>query len=199
VRPSELIVDEKAFATLSGECNRIINVNKRLPDFVFKCPFPRYFAIEHAHVFTKEFGVFLSKMATFFNDQRVNYMTLDPDPVDYYYRNCSFFGLASFDPSNLEDRYMVVMSREGNVDSFRSRGGDVSAFWGSSLKWGIFCDRISWEIAVIAVSEDVPVPALGNFRCMDGPWLSAYIASQYTRDNSTARDFTKRFLHNYPL
>lgn len=200
--PSELVVDEVTFSSLRGECERIIDTRKRLPNFVFRRVFTKYFAIEHAHVFNKEFGSFLFQMSNVFEDHSVNYITLTPDPVDYYFRQCSFFGLASFQPSSLEARYVPVMSREGSVDSFRARGGDVGAFWGSSLKWGIFCDRISWELAVIAVSGDIDVPAIGGFRCMDPLWLSDYIESQYRikdPSNSIALDFTRTFLANYPV
>jgi hypothetical protein len=200
--PRELVVDKEVFSVLRGECEKIINTRKRLPDFVFQRPFAKYFAIEHALVFNRKFGTFLLKMSSIFEDQSVNYITLKPDPIDYYYRQCSFFGLAAFDPSSLEQRYMPVMSREGAVDSFRARGGDVGAFWGSSLKWGIFCDRISWELAVIAVSEDVDVPAISEFRCMNALEISSYEISQYKiKDpaNAIASDFTRRFLANYSI
>jgi hypothetical protein len=198
MNPTELIVDKQVFSVLRGECERIINTRKRLPDFVFRRLFAQYFAVEHAHTYRKEFGSFLFKMSKIFEDESVNYMTVD----DYYYRNFSFFGLASFRLSSLEDRYLPVMSREGNIDSFRARGGDVGAFWGSSLKWGIFCDRISWETAVIAVSENIDIPTISGFRCMNAAQISDFAQSQYRikdPSSSIALDFTRRFLANYPI
>jgi len=199
MNPTELIAETEGFFALSEECEKIIDTRKRLPDFVFQRPFARYFAIEHVHIFKKEFGSFLFKLSNICGDESVNYMTLDPDPVDYYHRLHAFFGLASFKPSSLVERYLPVMSREGNVDSFRSRGGDVGAFWGSSLNWGIFCDRISWDISVIAVPGNIDVPTISGFRCMDASWFSDYINSQYSRDASIASDFTQKFLANYPI
>jgi hypothetical protein len=197
--PSELIVDREVFSSLAGECETIINTQKRLPDFVFPKSFARYFVIAHAYVFRNDFGGFLFKLSTIFGDGSVNYMTIDPHPVDYYYRHFSFFGLASFRPSSLVERYVPVMSREGNVDSFLARGGDVGAFWGSSLKWAIACDRISWEMAVIAVSENVDIPAISGFQCIDALRLSDYVRAQYPNDASIASDFVRRFLANYPI
>ncbi len=200
MNPRELVVDKEAFSVLSGECERIINTQKRLPDFVFRRSFAKYFAIEYAHVYKREFGLFLSKISSIFADESVNYMTLEPHPVDYYYRHFSFFGLASFKPASLVERYKPVMSRDGHVDSFLNRGGDVGVFWGSSLKWGIFCDRISWEMAVIAVSENVDVPTISGFRCMDPSWLSDYMKAQYSsKDPSIALDFNRTFLANYSI
>jgi hypothetical protein len=202
MRANELIIDKEVFSVLSDECEKIINTRKRLPDFVFQRSFARYFAIEHSHIGRKEFGLFLLKMSDIFEDEFVNYMTIVPHPVDYYYRHFSFFGLASFKPSSLRERYIPVMTRDGNVDSFFHRGGDVGAFWGSSLKWGISCDRISWEMAVIAVSDSVDVPTISGLRCMDASEIPGYMKSQYRMkdpSDSIALDFVKRFLANYPI
>jgi hypothetical protein len=200
--PRELIVERTAFSVLSDECEKIVNPRQRLPDFVFRHSFPKYFVIEYAHVYKREFGSFLLHLSNIFADERVNYMTLVPHPVDYYFRHHSFFGLASFESSSLVERYIPVMTRNGNVDSFLNRGGDVGVFWGSSLRWAIWCDRISWELAVIAISEKVDLEEIGGFRCMDPLRLSEYIKSQYCAkdpSNSIASDFTHRFLANYPI
>jgi len=199
MNPMELVTDRARFLILSAECEKIVNTQKRLPDFVFQCKFARYFAIEHAHIAMKEFGSFLLEVSKIFEDESVNYMTLKPRAVDYYYRNFSFFGTATFEPSSLVDRYLPVMNRDRSVDSFLARGGDVGVFWGSSLKWGISCDRISWETAVIAVSDDIDVPAISGFPCMDASQLASYIESQYPGDSSIALDFERRFLANYPI
>ena len=202
MRANELIIDKEVFSVLSDECEKIINTRKRLPDFVFQRSFPRYFAIEHSHIGRKEFGLFLFKMSNIFEDESVNYMTIVPHPVDYYYRHYSFFGLASFNPPSLVERYLPIMSREKDVDSFLYRGGDVGAFWGSSLKWGISCDRISSEMAVIAVSDNVDVSTISGFRCMDASEISGYLKSQYRMkdpSDSIALDFAQRFLANYPV
>jgi hypothetical protein len=195
--PPELVTDAKEFARLRGECAKIIDIRKRLPDFVFKKTFTKYFAIENGLIFWKSFPVLLSRMAKIFEDGCVNYMTVVPDAVDYYHRHCSFFGAASFAPSSLEERYFTVMSRGGAADSFQARGGDVGAFWGSSYKWAISTDRISWELAVIAVSEDLDVPGITGFPCFDGERVASYVASQYGWKgpaDSTASEFSKKFL-----
>jgi hypothetical protein len=197
--PNELVVDETVFSALRRECEKLIDTRKRLPDFVFQRSFDRYFAIEHAHIYRKEFGSFLSKLSTIFKDQTVNYMLIDPAPADRFPRD-SFFGLASFQPESLIERYVPVMS----VRSIVSLAvlGNVGAFWGSSLGWAISCDRISWEMDVIALSGSVDVPSISGFRCMDASILSGYIQSQYrVKDpsNSIASDFARRFLTNYPV
>ncbi len=197
--PGELVVDEAVFSALRRDCEKLIDTRKRLPDFVFQRSFDRYFAIEHTHIYRKEFGSFLFKLSNIFKDVTVNFMLLDPAPADLFHRD-SFFGLASFQPDSLIERYLPVMSIRSIVSL--AVLGNVGVFWGSSLSWGIFCDRISWETDVIAVSGSVDVPAITDFRCMDASTLSGYIKSQYcVKDpsNSIASDFTRRFLGNYPV
>src|ERR1700674_2851071 len=164
MHPNGLVVDQDLFSRLSGDCEKVIDTRKRLPDFVFRRPFAKYFAIEYAHIYKKEFGAFLFSLSNIFGDESVNYMTLDPAPEDSGYRQRSYFGLASFEPSSLAERYVPTLFREQR-DLKILVGVNVGAFWGSSLKWGIFCDRISWELAVIAVSENADVPKISGFRC----------------------------------
>ena len=193
----ELVADKEVFSFLSGQCGKIFDTSKRLPDFVFRHCFAKYFAIEYGHIYGKSFGSFLFQMSTIFDDESANYMALDPHP-DSYYQNSSHFGAASFRPSSLVERYVPVLSRERNVPQLLS-GVNVGVFWGSSLKWGIFCDRLSWEMAVIAVSRTVDVPTISGFRCMDAAGVSSYMKSQYHWKPSAALEFIQTFLTNYPI
>ena len=198
MKPNGLVVDEDVFSVLSTECGKIIDTRKRLPDFVFRRSFARYFAIEYGHIYKKEFGAFLFSLSNIFGDQSVNYMTLDPSPEDSGYRQRSYFGLASFEPSSLVERYVPALFRE-QKDFKILVGVNVGAFWGSSLKWGIFCDRKSWEMDVIAVAENVDVPMISGFRCLNAVEVSSYMKSQYHWKLPTALEFNPKFLANYPI
>jgi hypothetical protein len=195
----ELVTDRTRFETLRDEGAEIIDFGRRLPQVVFKRAFHSYYVIEQSHVFNAEFGGFLSRIADICGDLRVNYLTIEPDAEDYYYRHYSFFGLATFDSVSLSQRYVPVMSRDGHVDSFRSRGGDVGAFWGSSLQWGIFSDRISWEIALIAVPAAVDVREISDFRVLDRGTLAEYEGSQYRWNRRAASQFCDAFLKSYRI
>ena len=197
MKASELVIDNEAFTDLRGECEKIIDTHKRLPDLVFRRSFAKYFAIEYGHIYGNEFGAFLFAISGIFGDESVHFMTIDPPPESYY-SQCSFFGAASFERSRLVKRYVPVLSRERNVPKLLA-GVNVGVLWGSSLKWGIFCDRLSGEMAVIAVLGDIDVPTISGFRCMDPSGVSSYMNSQYHWKPSAASDFTQRFLANYPI
>jgi len=146
-----------------------------------------------------QFGRLLLKLSEIFGDKKINYLTIEPDAVAYYHRHCSFFGLASFEPLRVLERYRPVMARDGDVDSFVARGGDMGAFWGSSLKWAIVCDRISWELAVLALDADIDIPAEAEIKSASGAWIPGYMRSQYHWKLEVAEDFNRRFFANYPI
>ena len=125
-------------------------------------------------------------------------MTLDPSPEDDGYRQRSYFGLASFDPSAVNEEYVDTLSPTENGSRILA-GVNVGVFWGASLKWAICCDRISWELAVIAVPENVDVPKMSGLRCRDAAWVSSYMKSQYHWKLSTALEFDQQFSSNYPV
>jgi hypothetical protein len=194
----ELITDQERFLYLQAECKKIIDTRKRLPDFVFRRPFAKYFAIEYAYVGGTEFGAFLFELSNVLKDNAVNFMTLDPDPEDKGYRQHSYFGLASFEPSSIVKDYVPTLHPGGNGSRILA-GVNVGVFWGSSQQWAIHCDRISWELAVIAVPEGVDVPKISGFRCRDSAWVSSYMKSQYHWKLSTALGFNEKFSDHYPV
>ena len=81
-------------------------------------------------------------------------------------------------------------------------GANLGVFWGSSLKWGVFADRISWELAVIAVQKYIDVSGILRRPCFTAEQVREYVTSQYhAKDpsDSIAGEFNRKFLANYPI
>jgi hypothetical protein len=106
--------------------------------------------------------------------------------------------LASFEPVDLIDDYIKVMSREGHADSFRVRGGDVGVLWGGSSQWGIFCDRSSWELCLMGSSAGLDESIVRTTGCMETMQLKSYISSLYPHRPSVALEFVSELKGNYP-
>jgi hypothetical protein len=194
----ELLTDDAAFSALREECSSVFDTTKRLPKQVFRENFVKNYPFEHGIIMRKDFATFLTLMARTFADSAVNYMTLDPDPVEYYRKKHGFYGLASFEPPTLMNNYLKVISLDGNVDSFRARGGDVSVFWGSSLEWGIVCDRKSWELCVIGCTRELDESVRNSVHCMDPSRLRNYIQNEYKDQRQVALAFLTELTRNYP-
>lgn len=195
----ELITDDRTFLALREQCDTVFRTDRRLPEKVFRHDFSSYCAFEHGQILRREFAAFLTTLAKISDDTNVNYMTIEPDPVEYYRKHCGFYGLSSFDPATLMDNYIKVMYRDGHVDSFRARGGDVGVLWGASLKWGIFCDRRCWELCILG--SDVPLDEATTSRslgCMDPAKLASYISNLYQNKDNVSRDFVSTLEKNYP-
>jgi hypothetical protein len=194
----ELIQDSNVFSALRDECNVIFDTNKRLPQQVFRREFAEYDAFEHGMITSQEFAPFLTKIARSFGDRAVNYMTLDPDPVEYYHKNRGVYGLASFEPSALIDNYFKVMSRDWkSADSFIARGGDVGVIWGSSAQWGIFCDRISWELCLMASHSPIDESIMSIVR-KEAFQVSNYELNLYRNRPAVALEFSRNLAQTYP-
>ena len=59
-----------------------------------------------------------------------------------------------------------------------------------------------WTDTVIAVSENIDIPTISGFRCMNAAQISDFAQSQYRikdPSSSIALNFTRRFLANYPI
>jgi hypothetical protein len=195
---SELITDGSMFLALRDECTNVFDINRRLPQYVFQQRLAHLYAFEHGFVMRRDFAVFLADIARRFEDRAVNYMTLVPDPIDYYYKCCGFYGLASFELPTLVDNYIKVMSKDGSVNSFSARGGDVGVIWGSSLQWGIFCDRKSWELCVMACNLMIDKPIMSMVNVMDAARLRRYVSNEYRDRPMVAQEFLEGLTKNYP-
>ena len=66
----ELVADKGGFSFLSEQCGKIFDTSKRLPDFVFRRSFAKYFAIEYGHIYGKSFGSFFFRCRL--------YLTMNP-------------------------------------------------------------------------------------------------------------------------
>lgn len=195
---SELITDECIFSSLRNECNKIFDTSLRLPKHVFRHKFDKYYVFPYSLILGKDFATVLANISDIYIDAAVNYMTIAPHPVDYFYKNCGFYGLATFAPEKLTDRYAKVMSRDGAADSFQVRGGDICVFWGTSQKWGIYCDRISWELCVMGLLDDLNAKTISALNNMGAKTIEGYILAEYRDNPEKASDFLKEFFVNYP-
>lgn len=201
VRADELVSDKEKFLELKNQCEQILDTGKRLPDFVFRRPFVRYYAVEYAHVYGRTFGGLLREMSNRFGDESASYMVLHPSPGDSYLRHSSFYGLISFSPATLPDRYLEVMSPTKGLSHILA-GANLGVFWGCSLEWAVFADRISWELAVIATQKDIDVSRMLGWPCFNAEQVKSYMTSQYHRkdpSDTIASEFNTRFLANYSI
>ncbi len=202
INVTEAISDRQEFLRLAAQCEEIVDTSKRLPDFVFRRPFAKYYAVEYTHFYgSRSGGALLREMSVSFGDESVSYMVLDPRPGDKYFRHSPFFGLISFSSSTLPDRYVEVMGMPKGCSTILA-GANWGVYWGSSLKWSVFADRLSWELAVIATEKDVDVSGMLGWPCLTAEQVCSYMASQYHAKDPTdsiAAEFNRKFLANYSL
>jgi hypothetical protein len=193
----ELVTDRFKFESALLEFEEIFEPAKRLPDQVFRRRECKYFAFEFGQVYSNQFPVVLKTLGERFKDNSILFMSIEPHAVDFYWERLGFYGMAIFEPETLERRLFPVMSRGGNPNSFRTIGGNVGAFWGSSLSWGIFCDRVSWELCVLALPIGSGASDLDLLKPKDWAALSSYMRGLYHWNPSIAEGFLSSFHKSY--
>ena len=192
---NELIQSTKVFQKMETDVSEVFLSKKRIPEQVFLHNW-KYYSFDHRLIFSIEFPYFLIDLSKIFTDITINYMSILPSAVDYYFNNFGFYGAASFETDRLINRYLRVMSRDGNVESFWARGGDVGVFWGSSKKWGIHCDRISWDLCLMGTSVDIKESVGFSTKFLTFESLKNYVKSQRKADVATS--FMEKLSCNYP-
>ena len=193
---TELVADPEVFSFLSAQCDEVIDISKRLPEFVFRRAFGKYFAVEYAHLYKSQFGKLLYEMSQLFGDDSVSYRMLDPQPWEGV-----SLGLISFQPATLPERYADVMNPRIGRSKILT-GANLGVFWGSSLNWGVYADRISWELAVIATDSDVDVSKILGWPSFSSEQVAEYMRCQYhikDPSDSIAGEFNGKFLSNYSI
>lgn len=193
----ELITDTETFLALDGQARSMFDLEKRLPSQVFQRAMGSYIAFEYGWLWGNDFAKVLSTVAHCFGDKMVYYRALDPQPESYFEKH-GWFGTASFQTADLKTRYSDIMGGRGAAFLFTA-GVNICALWGSSLAWGIVCDRISWELCVMGIAGDKDFAILSKIRSLDSKTVDRYIAAAYHWKPETAKEFSREFHRNYEL
>jgi hypothetical protein len=156
----------------------VIIIDESLPKVVFNKDIKHFVIIEHGYLLTSKFVDILCAICSFYEDDIVNYLSLSP--AAEYYRNVAggVYGGFSLASAVVDDQYLPVMTLDGHVESFASRGGDVACIWGSSKNWGIFIDRITWELLVIGSKSEIPSSVFSHIRTIGDKEIKLYAQSQ---------------------
>jgi len=191
------VTDHKDFLNLRVECESIILKGERLPKMVFRSEF-HFYVFERGYVTLDGFPKFLLQMSNIYSDDAVNYITLDPDPEASYYDQFGFFGAATFDKRDILSKYREMMLRPDKRGSF-CVVSNVGFFWGQSLNWAIFCDRVSWELCVLGCRHKLLESQIEDVRFLAPNELKTFITGQYHWKPETALAFLQEFANNYLL
>lgn len=152
----KVVKDWNDFSILSKHIDLMLFGEKEIPQMVFRTAPQNIAIIPHTDIRDMDF---IDKMIPFLKDiheKRFWICSVNPDPVNYYYKHFEFYGAFDVSVDTSRDEYYRYFSNfpEGySADSlcFRPETLFLSS---ESYNWGIYTDR-DWDVAVAWFSEDV--------------------------------------------
>lgn len=194
--PSEFVSSETNYRRARSEYGRVFRDESRLPAMVFQDSMAQFSFFEYSLCLGRAFPIGLYALSQEYQDETVSYMTIEPDPVSYYEMRLGYYGVASFAADSLADRFFPVMLRTDSADSFLARG-DIGVYWGSSKKWGIYCDRESWDLCVLATANRMASCILDQFGVLDSTTVGNLLVSQNSHRLEVAKSFVLGLKKHY--
>lgn len=150
----KLIQDKKSFREALELVNKTFNCNQRFPDQVFKVPFQRIVVLDFDYVMSKSFWNEIEIFMELIGDSSIIMAVLDPNPVDYYYKEFSHYNWCILEKETRADEYWSVLEQgpeESPADAILFNS-EVIVWQSSSMKWAIWGER-SYGICVLGFNK----------------------------------------------
>ena len=168
---------KKEFNKLIGIASDAFYIENRLPKQVFREQFNYFLFEEFDWAMDKDFWSIIQQLSKEAKDDYVLTAVLDPNPVEYFYKEFNYYNWMKL-PVNLSpDEYLDVLGlgpEESSADAVLYNSYTV--IWlPPSMKWAIWGER-SYGVCVLGLqdvnnSADL-LPILKNWRSIDETVLS---------------------------
>ena len=177
--------------------SNVFDINKRIPQQVFRNIFSNFLFEEFDWAMTPEFWNTIQQLSRASNDNHVIIATLDPDPQNYFYKEFAFYNWFKL-PTTLSDiNYYSILKegpKESPVDALLYNT-EVVIWCAPSMKWAIWGER-SYGICILGFSKD------SNVIVPQGMWRSAHEAlddliEANFKDQKIPKDFSDALILNY--
>ncbi|MBS2773238.1 hypothetical protein KFV09_17300 [Anoxybacillus rupiensis] len=169
--------EKKEFNKLIGMASNTFYIENRLPKQVFREQFNNFLFEEFDWTMDKDFWRTIEQLSRQTKDNYVLTAVLDPNPVEYFYKEFNYYNWMKL-PVNLSpDEYLDVLElgpEESPADAVLYNSYTV--IWlPPSMKWAIWGER-SYGVCVLGLqdvnnSADL-LPILKNWRSIDETVLS---------------------------
>lgn len=152
--------DAAAFDALLGSTRRVLDTDRRLPDWPFRLDAANADVCQYSHAIEGTFGGVLQALVDVHGDDAISLVVLEPSPR-YYRDNYGSYPSFTLPSRELYAAYWDLVSHEpaGDPTGAVTYTANVVALAGSSERWAVWAER-SWDIAIVMSQHG------------DGPWLS---------------------------
>jgi hypothetical protein len=188
---------------LLEQLNSMACLENRLPGRVFRPDYNRFRFIEFDMATGDIFWPVLKQLMDESGDDRLNVVSLDPDPLNYFFGHFKKYGALTFSVNNSSDDYYEGLSTspsESPADAL-VYNSEVLTWFPGSLKWLIWAER-SVGLGVIGARGECG-PGFGEILNDGGMAVSSpeqavvdFVSPNF-RDTPSLENFLGRFRQNY--
>lgn len=201
MKKSPFIESETDFNTIIKRMTRIFQLDRRLPEQVFKGEYDNFNIIDFGLMMNSSFWNILQACARLAGDSKISMLLCKPDPVNYYFKNFNRYGALNFDISATSVDYSEALRAEppgSPADAFETNSF-VWTWCGDSMKWGFYGVREVPEIGIGATCVKgflwPQVNGISWFNTDDA--LEGLVSVVFRGHESEFREFSQDFRKNY--
>jgi hypothetical protein len=152
--------DVEAFERILGDVERVLETDRRLPEWPFKVPIGNADICQFSLAIEGPFATVLQALVDTYADETVSLAVLDPSP-DYYRENYGSYPAFMTPGGAIATTYWDLVAHEpfGDPTGAVTYTANVVAVVGSSGAWAVWAER-SWDLAIVLSQH------------ANGPWTS---------------------------
>lgn len=180
--------------------DNVFNIESQLPEQVFSKNFSNYIFEEFDWTMCSEFWDLMRVLAMKVNDSQIFSVVIDPDQVNYFYKEFNYFNCIKI-PVNLEkheySKVLEIGPKESPADAILYNSNIV--VWTSpSMKWGVWGQR-NFGICILAFNKDIKkddfMPFLKSWKSAEKA-LESWVTMNFVGQKIPEK-FSKVFCLNY--
>ncbi|MCA0971601.1 hypothetical protein LCM20_13420 [Halobacillus litoralis] len=149
------IKNKSEFNTLRKRVHEVFNLNEKHPDKVFNQKFSSSKSEEFDWAMSGGFWSQLKSLAALTNDEYILIAIVEPDPVNYFYKEFNYYNWAKLPLTLSEDEFFDLLEmgpKESPADAMLYNSFKV-VWLPPSEEWAAWGNR-SDELCVIGVTKD---------------------------------------------
>lgn len=144
------IHDLQTFNTINKDLENIFNSNENLPMQVFNKEFKHYLFEEFYLLTSDDFWNTIQYLTNIFNEKEIIFAVLDPNPVEYFYKEFGYFNYLKL-PTSLSKKDYINILEYGPKDYPADAplyNSEKIVLFSSSRQWAIWGER-SLDVCVM--------------------------------------------------
>ncbi|MFN0140397.1 MAG: hypothetical protein ACKVQW_09985 [Pyrinomonadaceae bacterium] len=198
-----LITETESFDGLCEVAGKIFDLDRSLPESVFRSNFKRFVFLDVDELFTD--GFFLS-MNTFVQKSSTPiwyFLMIDPDPKEYF-ANSQKYPALEITPRTPVSEYWVAFSEDSSPeagDAIFYLGTSKILLFSRSCEWGILMDR-NFEMGVAGFENPHTMSKFNEAFGYENLFsvqaaIDTFLVPAYGSLNSVPRNIQQKLLENY--